>query len=151
MRNTDRVVAEARRWIGTPYVHQHRDRGHSVDCVGLIIGVGLGADVLPTWTPEAWAPHQSYGRAPNPAHMTRAIEQFLKPVALTDPLAAPDGTVAFLAWRANMPMHLAILASMPDGRRTMIHAFSHVGRVVEHGFAAEWPDRVVSLWAYPGL
>lgn len=151
MRNTDLVVKTAREWVGTPYVHQHRQRGHAVDCVGLVIGVGIEAGVLPTWSPEAWEPHQSYGRSPNPIHMTRAIEQFLLPIALTDPLAAPDGSIAFMAWRRDLPMHLAVLASMPDGRRTMIHAYPQAGRVVEHGFAAEWPDRVVSLWAYPGL
>lgn len=151
MRNTDLVVAEARSWVGTPYVHQHRTKGHAVDCVGLVIGVGLAAGVLPTWTPEAWAPHQSYGRAANPAHMSRAIEEFLLPLYPADAAAAPDGTIAFMAWRRDLPMHVAILASMPDGRRTMIHAYPQARRVVEHGFAAEWPDRVVSLWTYPGL
>ena len=63
MRNTDRLVACARGWIGTPYVHQHRTRGHAVDCVGLIIGAGLEAGVLPTWTEERWAPFAAYGRA----------------------------------------------------------------------------------------
>lgn len=150
MLNTDAIVAEARRWIGTPYVHQHRERGHAVDCVGLVIGVGLGAGVLGTWSPEAWAPHESYGRSPNPAHMTRAIEQFLKPLELDRGQEAPDGTILFMGWREHLPMHLAIMARAPDGRRTMIHAFAHVGRVVEHGFSAEWPDRVVSAWAYPG-
>ena len=151
MRNTDRVVAEARRWIGSPYVHQHRERGHAVDCVGLVIGVGLGADVLPSWTPEAWAPHQSYGQAPNPAHMSRAIEEFLLPLAVAPGEVPADGSIAFMGWRAHLPMHLAIIATAPDGRRTMIHAYAHVGRVVEHGFSEEWPGRVISWWSYPGI
>ena len=150
MRNID-VVAEARRWIGTPYVHQHRDLGFAVDCVGLVIGVGLGAGVLPTWSPEAWEPHQSYGQAPNPQHMGKAIAEFLNPIDRYAGEAPPDGSVAFIGWRSHLPMHLAIMATAADGRRTMIHAYSHVGKVVEHGFAAEWPDRVVSWWAYPGL
>ena len=99
MRSTDRIVSEARRWIGSPYVHQHRQRGHAVDCVGLVIGVGLAADVLPTWTPEAWAPHASYGRTPNPAHMQKAIAKFLTPLDLDPMEAAPDGSVAFMGWR----------------------------------------------------
>lgn len=151
MRNTEAVVAEARRWIGSPYVHQHRSRGHAVDCVGLVIGVGLAVDVLPTWSPEAWKPHGSYGRTPNPSHMKRAIAQFMTPLDIDPTASPPDGAVAFMAWREDLPMHLAIMATAPDGRRTMIHAFSGVGAVVEHGFAAEWPGRVDSFWAYPGI
>lgn len=145
-----RLVAIARSWMGTPYVHQHRLKGAGVDCVGLVIGVGLEAEALPAWSEEAWAPHRGYGRAPNPEHMGRAIRQFMDPLDLDPALAAPDGSVAFIGWRSHMPMHLAILATADDGRRTMIHAFSGVGRVVEHGFDAEWPGRVVSWWRYPG-
>lgn len=145
------VVAAARGWIGTPYVHQHRTRGVAVDCVGLVIGVGLEVGVLPTWSEEAWEPHRGYGRAPNPEHMGRAIRQFLEPLDLPIDVAAPDGSIAFLGWRRHLPMHLAILATAPDGRRMMIHAFEHIGRVVEHGFDAEWPGRVVSWWRYPGV
>jgi hypothetical protein len=47
-------------------------------------------------------------------------------------------------------MHLAILADA-KGRATMIHALGDIGRVVEHGFTAEWPGRVESWWRYPGL
>lgn len=150
MRNTDRLVACARQWIGTPYVHQHATRGHAVDCVGLIIGAGLEAGVLPTWTPERWAPYACYGRAPNPAHMSKAIAEFLDPIDAPASEAQPDGSVAFMGWREHLPMHLAIMATL-DGRRTMIHAFAHVGAVVEHGFSAEWPGRVISWWSYPGI
>jgi cell wall-associated NlpC family hydrolase len=145
------LVAAARHWIGTPYVHQHRTRGHAVDCVGLIIGAGLDAGVLPGWSPEAWSRYSRYGRAPNPEHMTRAINEFLCPLDLDPRTPAPDASVAFIGWRDHMPMHLAIMATAEDGRRTMIHAFAHIGKVVEHGFDAPWPDRVVSWWSYPGI
>ena len=34
-----RVVAEARMWIGTPYVHQASALGAGCDCLGLVRGV----------------------------------------------------------------------------------------------------------------
>ena len=153
MRNTEAeaLVAAARSWLGTPYVHQHRCRNVAVDCVGLIIGAGLEARVLPTWTPQEWMPFANYGRSPNPAHMTRAIEQFMEPLDLAPDQPGPDAAVAFMGWRDHLPMHLAIMATAPDGRRTMIHAFAYHGKVVEHGFDGEWPGRVVSWWRYPGV
>ena len=156
MLNTDSpqavlLVEAARRWVGTPYRHQHRTRGHAVDCVGLVIGAGLDAGVLRTWSEQAWAPHSAYGRAPNPEHMGRAIRQFLNPIDLDPRATAPDGSVAFMGWREHLPMHLAIMATAADGRRTMIHAYAHIGRVVEHGSDGPWPERVVSWWSYPGI
>lgn len=38
----DRVVAEARGWVGTPYVHQASARGAGADCLGLVRGVWRG-------------------------------------------------------------------------------------------------------------
>lgn len=149
MPNTDaraRLVECARAWIGTPYAHQQRLRGVAVDCVGLVIGAGLEARVLATWSEEAWSEHRAYGRWPNPRHMSRAIARFLRPSEGAEP-----GNVAFMGWRGDLPMHLAIIGRAPDGRLTMIHAHSNSGRVVEHGFDAEWPGRVVSWWSYPGF
>lgn len=155
MRNTDEgdhVAACARTWVGTPYVHQHRLKGVGVDCVGLIIGAGQEAGVL-DMAEEDWAPFAGYGRTPNPNKMTQAIERFLEPM-LIKPMPAqlpPDGSVLWMGWRANLPMHLGILATAPDGRRTMIHAYDRAGKCVEHGFEAEWPARVISWWRYPGV
>ncbi len=34
-----RIVASARGWIGTPYVHQASTKGAGCDCLGLLRGV----------------------------------------------------------------------------------------------------------------
>lgn len=154
MRNTDegdRVVIAARGWVGTPYLHQHRLKGVGVDCGNLVIAAGLEAGVIP-WTEEAWAPFVGYGRTPNPAHMTKAMETFLEPLMIR-PMPAelpPDGSVAWMGWRSNLPMHLAILATH-GGRRTIIHAYDRARKCAEHGFDQEWPARVISWWRYPGV
>ena len=41
------VVAEARTWLGTPWVHQHRSKGIAVDCAGLLIGVARTLGIVP--------------------------------------------------------------------------------------------------------
>ena len=51
------VVAAARRWIGTPYVHQASARGAGADCLGLIRGVwrevyGREPEAVPAYTPD---------------------------------------------------------------------------------------------------
>lgn len=142
------IIEEARRWVGTRYKHQHRHRGHYVDCVGLIIGVGLECGVL-DWTPQDFKPWSGYSRTPNPRQMTEGLARFLEPVDGRDPAL---GDIAYIAWEEapHLPMHLAILSEFQD-RRTIIHASHRVGRCVEHGMDTVWQGRVVSWWSYPGV
>lgn len=152
MRNIDALTAQAvvttaRQWVGTPYGHQGRLMGARVDCVGLILCVGWDLNILDV-TAEEWAEFEAYSRTPNPRKMGEAMEKFLVPLDVAKDETPPDGAIGWFGWREEMPMHLAIMASF-EGRKTMIHAFEHVSRCVEHGFVQEWPDRVSSWWAYP--
>ena len=52
-----RALAEARRWLGTPYVHQASILGAGADCLGLIRGVwrglfGAEPECAPPYTPD---------------------------------------------------------------------------------------------------
>lgn len=142
----DRIVAEARRWIGTAYAHQAALIGVGCDCVGLIRGVGFACDVLPRRDAE-WKLFNAYGRRPNPRRMLEGMRTFLVEIKTGDQQV---GDIAWIEWRDDLPMHLAILAEHND-RPTLIHSYSDVGRVVEHGLSQQWADRVVSWWRYPGV
>ena len=55
----ERVVAIAREWIGTPYVHQASVKGAGCDCLGLLRGVwrelrGEEPEAMPPYSPD-WA------------------------------------------------------------------------------------------------
>ncbi len=140
------IVAEARTWVGTPYVHQHRLKHHAVDCVGLILGVGCALDIV-NWTPQLWAPFAAYSRKPDPIRMRRGMHLFLD----EQPDRAPaPGLIVWLQWRENLPMHLGIIGEL-EGRLTLIHAYQGVDKCTEHGFVLPWPDRVESVWKFPGM
>lgn len=141
-----RIVAEARLWMGTPYHHQASLCGVGVDCVGLIRGVGHATGALPQ-DEAAWRRFDGYGRLPNPRRMGEGMRQFLRP-APGDPL---PGDIAWLQWREDLPMHLAILATDSRGAATLIHSYSEVGRVVEHALTPEWRARVLSWWQFPNI
>lgn len=143
------IVAEARTWIDTPFKHQHRFKGHGVDCIGLAWSVGETVGVLQV-DEERSREFRSYGRLPSPERMGRALATFMLP--LPPEADIEPGDVAWMAWDAGreLPMHLAILGE--HGKYpTIIHAYAGAGKVVEHGLAAEWPGRVKSWWRYPGV
>lgn len=135
-------MAEARRWIGTPYHHQAATRGAGCDCVGLIRGVGLA---LQLWDDTEWPRFAAYSRTPNPRVMGEGMRLFLAPAD-----APQAGDIVWLQWRAGLPMHLAFLAEY-NGRQTLIHALDSHGAVTEHGFTAEWQARAASYWRFPNV
>lgn len=147
------ITDEARSWVGTPYRHQARLKRVGVDCVGLILGVGIALEVL-DWTPAKWAPFAAYSRTPNPHRMRKAMQLFLIEVPAEDAFDQDsfpkEGLIAWMQWRDELPMHLGIIGRF-DARPTLIHAFEHLDHCVEHGFVDPWPDRVESFWRYPGM
>ena len=144
------VIIEARQWLGTRYHHQAALKGVGCDCGGLVRGVGAETGLL-SIDPQEWATYGNYGRLPHPERMRATLARFLVPVP---PSRARLGDIAWMQWRENLPMHLAILSRIDidnPSRPTIIHALSDNDQVIEHTFSKEWQDRVASWWRYPGL
>lgn len=150
------IQTEARSWVGTPHVHQACRKGVGVDCAMFVRVVGETVGVASV-DDRVWQRWAGYSRTPNPRHMGDALRTFLVEIPAG---GRKPGDIAWLQWRDDLPMHLAILAERGP-RLMLIHAWARAGRnkntgepegrVVEHGFTAEWPGRVVSWWRYPGL
>jgi len=139
-----KITEAARRWIGTPYMHQQRMIGVGCDCVNLVIAVGLELGML-DWTPERFDRFKGYTRAPNPTKMGEALAIFLEPAPAG--AALQEGDILWISWRKGLPMHLAIVGTH-EGRLTMIHAFSDARAVVEHTLDGVWHHRINSVWRF---
>ena len=140
------ILVEGREWINTPYHHQAMVKGVGVDCVGFIVGVGLNTGALPL-TKQQIKEYSGYGRLPNPRMMGRAMRRYLVPLPTRELVV---GDIAWLEWRAGLPMHLALIGEL-NGVATLLHALGDVGKVAEHKLTQQWEDRIVSLWRYPEL
>lgn len=132
------AVAEARRWIGTPYRHQGTTLGVGCDCLGLIRGVwrAIHGDEpcdVPAYTPD-WAEW----RATEP--LLDAAVRYLRPAR-----AAGPGTVLLFRWSAGSAIkHCGIQADAD----TMIHAYAGHG-VVRSPLVEAWRRRIVARFAFP--
>lgn len=145
----DAIVAEARSWVLTPFMHQQRLKGVGVDCVGVIVGTGESCQVL-SINPLEWAAFAAYTRQPNPNRMLRGMRKFLVELETPREQIAPIGSIGWFGWREGIPMHLAIVAEY-EGRPTMIHAYEPIKKCVENTIDSEWLGRLQSWWAYPGV
>ncbi|SHJ11341.1 NlpC/P60 family protein [Wenxinia saemankumensis] len=132
------IVALARGWIGTPYLHQGSLRGTGCDCLGLIRGLwreihGTEPAFPPPYTTD-WSEPQGEER------LWAAAARHLVPVAD----AAPGDVLLFRMRAGAVAKHLGLL-SAPD---RFIHAYERHG-VVESPLSAPWARRIVARFAFP--
>lgn len=142
MTDRDAIVAAARGWIGTPYLHQASLKGAGCDCLGLVRGVwreicGDEPEETGAYTPD-WA------EATRQERLADAGFRHLVHIGVQDFAA---GDVLLFRWRPHVPAkHCAIASS----RETMIHA--HDGaRVCEIAISPFWKRRVAFAFRFPGV
>jgi hypothetical protein len=56
MTKRDQVVLAVRSWLGTPYHHRARIKGHGVDCGQLILAAFFEAGLIDTYDPGFYTP-----------------------------------------------------------------------------------------------
>jgi NlpC/P60 family putative phage cell wall peptidase len=130
----ERLVTQARLWLGTPYLHQASTRGAGCDCLGLVRGVwralhGAEPAAVPPYTPD-------WSEIAREERLWAAAATHLKPAG-TDWL--PGQVLLFRMAPRAVAKHLGILSG-PDA---FIHAYSGQG-VVESPLSAPWRARVVA-------
>lgn len=138
----DKIVAIARGWIGTPYVHQAATRGAGTDCLGLIRGIwrerhGAEPEAVPAYTSD-WSEPQGEER------LWEAALRHLRPV---DGPIRPGQVLLFRMRAGAVAKHLGIAASS-DAGPSFIHAYSGHG-VIESPLSDPWQRRVVARFAFP--
>lgn len=129
------VVAAARRYLGTPFLHQGRHIEHGIDCAGLLtcVAYDLGLrDVRVT----------DYGRLPDAARAKSIIEAHMDPVPFAE--LAPGDVLSFVI--VTEVQHYGLLTEADPYR--FLHAFQTVGRVVEQTLAGPWLRRLRGCYRF---
>lgn len=136
------IVAEARRWLGTPYRHQASVLGAGADCLGLVRGVwrsliGEEPEKLPGYTPD-WA------EALGEETLLNAARQRLREIAVG---SAREGDVLLFRMAMGSPAKHAAIVS---GEDRIIHAYW--GRAVcETRLVPWWRRRIAAAFQFPGV
>lgn len=136
------IVARARGWIGTPYMHQASVKGAGCDCAGLLRGIwrdvyGAEPQGIPAYTAD-WAEPQG------DECLLRAAQRLFLPVR-TGPLAQGQ-ILIFRMRRGLIAKHLGIVAT-DQGSPTLIHAYTGHG-VVESPLSAPWQRRIAARFIF---
>lgn len=139
----DRIVAVARGWIGTPYVHQASVLGAGADCLGLLRGlwrecIGAEPETVPAYSPD-WS--ESSGRE----ELSDAASRWLVPKPAG---SFESGDVLLFRMRpGSVAKHLGIIGDNGD-RPTFIHAYTGHG-VVENSLSMPWRRKIAARFSFP--
>lgn len=139
---TETIVAAAREWIGTPYVHQASVKGVGCDCLGLLRGVwrelnGNEPEAIPPYSPD-WA------EAKGEETLYLALARHLREIAFAD---LSPGDVALFRMSARGPAkHCGIVAEKNDAK-TLIHARQN-RCVSEEPFGPFWRKRLAYAFRF---
>ena len=137
------VVAAARGWIGTPYLHQASCRGGGTDCLGLLRGVWrevVGAE------PEPVPPYSmDWSEPARDELLWRVAERHLCRVPLSD--EAPGDVLLFRMRSGGVAKHLGLAAETGE-QATFIHAYSGHA-VLESPLTGPWRRRIVARFRFP--
>lgn len=135
------VIAEARRWIGTPYHHQATLRGVGCDCLGLVRGiwrkvVGPEPIAMPNYSP-AW---DEVSKRDDMANL------FAEHLAAADRAPIAGDVILFRMRPEAVAKHCGVMVSAS----TFVH--SHTGRgTVEIDLNDYWRGKLAGVFTFPGI
>lgn len=134
------ILVAARRWIGTPYMHQAATLGAGCDCLGLVRGVWREVYGLEPETPGPYAP--DWAEARGAEDLAEAAGRHLVPIKTGQ---AVPGDLLLFRWRDGLPAKHAAILSAPDW---MIHAHDGAG-VTEAALVPWWRRRISHAFRFP--
>ena len=143
MINRDDIVAEARRWIGTPYRHQASMMGAGSDCLGLVRGVwrslfGEEPETIPAYTAD-------WSETTGDEALLRAAGQWLRPKAMSS--NDIGDVIVFRMRNSGVAKHLGLTACK-QGMATFVHAYTGHG-VIETSLSLPWQRKIAGRFEFP--
>jgi NlpC/P60 family putative phage cell wall peptidase len=137
------ALAEARAWVGTPYVHQASVKQVGCDCLGLLRGVwralyGAEPESVPAYT-------QDWGEASGQELLWAAAARVLLPKELSE--VAPGDVLLFRMRTGSVAKHLGLQGEI-GAAPSFVHAYTGHG-VIESALTAPWRRRVVARFSVP--
>jgi NlpC/P60 family putative phage cell wall peptidase len=133
------VIAAARIWLGTPYVHQASAMGAGCDCLGLARGIWRDLHGAEPVTPPPYT--RDWGEAGGEEVLAAAARRFLREIPIAE--ADPGALILFRMARNAPAKHCGIRSETG-----LIHAYESAG-VIEEPWGAHWARRAAFAFLYP--
>lgn len=121
----DRIVQEARSYIGVKWKHLGRNR-LGIDCAGLVIEVGKAVGYLD--------PDFSVGNYARVPKRYDFMNYFKDNAHQVQTAKMEHGDILVVKFDSRYPCHCGFLSINPDGSRTFIHSSARDKQVLEQSY-----------------
>ena len=133
-KDRQKIINEARTYLGTPFHHQGRLKGIGIDCIGLIVNVGKSLNLMSH-------DNTCYSRRPDGVTLMAELRKCLIEKDIND--IQPGDIVVYWIVNPDKPVHVGIITDYG-----FIHTYADVGRVVEHRLTRAWQKRIYAVFSY---
>lgn len=137
------IVAAARGWIGTPYLHQASVKAAGSDCLGLIRGVWR--EVISAEPESVPAYSQDWSEPAGREDLLAAAARWLIQKHCAD--EAPGDVLLFRMRSGAVAKHLGI-AGLVGANASFIHAYTGHG-VIETALSDPWRRKIAARFEFP--
>lgn len=137
------VLAVARAWIGTPYLHQSSVQGVGADCLGLARGIWRGLHGGEPWEVPPYT--RDWGEAGSREVLAEAAHVAL--IEIPVEAAGPGALILFRMVAGSPAKHCGILGESLI-RPSFIHAYDRTG-VIEEPLTEAWARRAAFSFLFP--
>ena len=137
--SAEQVIAAARLWLGTPYVHQASVLGTGCDCLGLARGVWRELHGTEPLSPPPYT--RDWGEAGGEEVLAVAARRFLLEIPIAT--AGPGALILFRMACGAPAKHCGI-----HSESGLIHAYEGVG-VIEEPWSPQWARKAAFAFHYP--
>ena len=117
----DKIVIEARTWLGTPYCGWSRSKGNGVDCGQLLAGTFIGAGFLPEDLQLPAYYSLTVAQHKEDTEYIEKVEEYMREIT-----EAEAGAGDVVVYKLGL-------------------AFAHAGIIVH------WPDHIIHAWRRHGV
>jgi cell wall-associated NlpC family hydrolase len=132
-----RLDLAARAYVGTPFLHQGRDPGVGIDCVGLVT-LAVRDCGLTHLLPHDFT---AYAKDPANGELERRLEAAF---GSATHCCLHVGDVVAIDFKGQA-RHVGLIG-VYEGRPTLIHTYRTPARVIEHGLDAKWARRITGVY-----
>jgi len=128
------LIAEARTWLGTPFVANQSCKQVGADCIGMIAGAAMAIGMVIRY-------RSNYPQRPD-GSLHKELSAQMLPVACAD-MRPGDVLTMDMSRDGGEPHHLALFTG-----QTIIHAYTQARKCVEQPYVDFWQKKVRRIYRF---
>lgn len=131
----EKILAEARTWLGTPFHHQGRVKGVGADCAGVVIGTANALKLTDFDTVD-------YPKSPSGDMMQKVLDGHMDKITFNE---VRIGDVLLFCFDKD-PQHVGFYTDIG-----LLHSYGQVRKCVETSLDETWSKRLRGVYRFRGI